>query len=397
MDLLWLWGEAFLRWLHVVAGIAWIGSSFYFIHLDLSLRREGQLPDKANGDAWQVHGGGFYHMVKYLVAPPGLPSELTWFKWEAYATWMSGFALFAAVYYAGANLYLIDESVRALSPWAAIAISIAGLVLGWAIYDGLCRSPVGDNETALALVGFAFLVALAFLFSLLFSGRGAFMQMGAIIGTIMAANVLMVIIPGQRKVVAALQAGKEPDAIHGKRGKQRSVHNNYLTLPVVFVMIAGHYPPAFATRHSWAILALLILMGAVIRHFYNERHKRNPSPWWTWGVAAALGAAIVGLSAIGAPSPAKAASAKPLKAATIKDVEDIVAIRCAMCHSATPQWPGMSRPPKGLVLDSRQSITRHLDAIKVHAVLTTAMPPGNITFMEPEERQLIGRWLASAR
>ena len=246
-----------------------------------------------------MHGGGFYNMVKYLVAPARMPDELTWFKWEAYATWISGFALIVAIYYAGASLYLIDPAVMALSPATGIAISVAAIVLGWAVYDGLCRSPLGRNDTVLAAVGFVFIVALAFAFTKVFSARGAFMQIGALIGTIMAANVLMVIIPGQRKVVADLIAGRTPDPVHGQRGKQRSTHNNYLTLPVVFVMISNHYPLAYATRFSWVILALMLVMGAVIRHFYNMRHQRQPSPWWTWGVAVVCGLAIVWLSTLG--------------------------------------------------------------------------------------------------
>ena len=222
MDILWVWGEAFLRWLHIIAGIAWIGTSFYFIQLDYSLKRREGLPEGASGEAWQVHGGGFYNMVKYLVAPARLPKELTWFKWEAYTTWLSGFALVIAVYYFHASLYLIDPAVLDISPATGIAISVAGLILGWVIYDALCRSPVGNNETVLAAVGFVFLVVLAYLFSRVLSARGAFMQMGALIGTIMVANVAMVIIPGQRKVVADLMAGRAPDPIHGQRGKQRS-------------------------------------------------------------------------------------------------------------------------------------------------------------------------------
>ncbi len=305
MDILWVWGEAFLRWLHVIAGIAWIGTSFYFIQLDYSLKRRESLPEGAYGEAWQVHGGGFYNMVKYLVAPARLPAELTWFKWEAYTTWVSGFALVVAIYYANASLYLIDPAVLDISPVTGIVISVVGLVLGWAVYDALCRSPLGDDATRLAAVGFVFLVALAFLFSRVLSARGAYMQMGALIGTIMAANVLMVIIPGQRKVVADLIAGRAPDPIHGKRGKQRSTHNNYLTLPVIFVMISNHYPLAYATRWSWAILALIIVMGAVIRHFYNARHQGLPSPWWTWGVAGACALGAIWLSTLG---PARAAA-----------------------------------------------------------------------------------------
>ena len=304
-DILWVWAEAFLRWLHVVAGIAWIGSSFYFIHLDYSLKKREGLPPEAYGEAWQVHGGGFYNMVKYVVAPARLPAELTWFKWEAYATWISGFALVVAIYYFHAGLYLIDPAVLDVSPATGIALSVAGLVLGWIVYDGLCRSPLGRNEAMLAAIGFVFLTALAWLSTRLFSPRGAFMQMGALIGTIMAANVLMVIIPGQRKVVADLIVGRTPDPVHGRRGKQRSTHNNYLTLPVVFVMLSGHYPLAYATRWSWVIFALLLVTGGVIRHFFNLRHQGRPSPWWTWGVAVACALAIVWLSTLGPADSAR--------------------------------------------------------------------------------------------
>ena len=298
-EILWVWGEAFLRWLHVIAGIAWIGTSFYFIHLDYSLKQRAGLPPEAYGEVWQVHGGGFYNMVKYLVAPARLPADLTWFKWEAYATWVSGFALMGAVYYANAALYLIDPGVLDVSASSGIAISLAGLVLGWIIYDALCRSAVGRNAVLLAAIGFALLSALAWISTLLFSPRGAFMQMGALLGTIMVANVLMVIIPGQRKVVGDLIAGRTPDPVHGWRGKQRSTHNNYLTLPVVFVMLSSHYPLAYATRWSWVIFALLLVMGGVIRHFYNVRHQGLSSPWWTWGVAAGCAVAIVWLSTLG--------------------------------------------------------------------------------------------------
>ena len=251
MDFIIIWSETIIRWLHVIAGIAWIGSSFYFVHLDLSLKSSKSLPPNASGDSWQVHGGGFYHMVKYMVAPENMPSQLTWFKWEAYATWFSGIGLLAIIYYLESELYLTDVNVLEMSAPVAIMVSVGSLVGGWLIYDGMCRSPIGKNEIVLGIVGFIFLVLAAYLFTLVFSSRGAFVHIGALIGTIMVANVLMVVIPGQRKVVASLIAGEEPEAIHGIRGKQRSVHNNYLTLPVVFIMIGTHYPLAFATKWSF--------------------------------------------------------------------------------------------------------------------------------------------------
>jgi uncharacterized membrane protein len=401
MDILWVWAEAFLRWLHVIAGIGWIGSSFYFIHLDYSLKRREGLPAQAYGEAWQVHGGGFYNMVKYLVAPARMPAELTWFKWEAYTTWISGFALVIAIYYAGASLYLIDPAVLAISPAAGIAISIVGLVLGWAAYDGLCRSPLGRSETVLAALGFVFLVAAAYAATRIFSARGAFMQIGALIGTIMAANVLMVIIPGQRKVVADLIAGRTPDPAHGQRGKQRSTHNNYLTLPVVFVMISNHYPLAYATRWSWVILALLLVMGGVLRHFFNVRHQGLPSPWWTWGLAAGCGLLIMWLSTLGPAhemgAPGRRADAGAAASVSFARVEDIIISRCSMCHAREPVWAGIIVPPKGVLLDTRARIEVQAREISVNAVWSSAMPPSNITGLTADERGTLAAWIADSR
>jgi len=398
-DVLWIWSEAFLRWLHVIAAIGWIGSSFFFIHLDYSLQRRQGLPAQAYGEAWQVHGGGFYNMVKYLVAPARMPDELTWFKWEAYTTWISGFALIVAIYYAGASLYLVDPAVMAIAPAAGIAISIAALVIGWAAYDGLCRSPLGRNDTLLAAVGFVFVVALAFAFTQVFSARGAFMQIGALIGTIMVANVLMVIIPGQRTVVADLIAGRTPDPVYGERGKQRSTHNNYLTLPVVFVMISNHYPLAYATRFSWVILALVLVIGGLLRHFYNVRHQRQPSPWWTWGLAVICGLAIVWLSAQGPATSDRAragAEAGPA-AATFSQVEDIITSRCSMCHAKEPVWAGITVPPKGVALDTAARIKANARDIAIAAAWSNAMPPSNVTRITPKERQVLGVWATSGR
>jgi len=394
------WSELLIRWLHVIAGIAWIGSSFYFVHLDLSLKQRPGLPDKASGDAWQVHGGGFYHMVKYLVAPAQMPDELTWFKWEAYATWFSGFALMAVIYYLGTELYLIDTHVLALAPWQAILISLAGLVAGWAVYDGLCRSPLGRDDRTLLGVGFVFLVLAAYLFTRLFSPRGAFMEIGALIGTMMVANVLMVIIPGQRKVVAALLAGQTPDPIYGKRGKQRSLHNNYLTLPVVFVMIGNHYPFVYATRFSWGILALVIVVGVLLRHFYNSRHKGLPSPWWTWAVSAACVFAAIWLSTRGpaygakveAPV-AKAAAAADSAAKIRDDAYNVIAGRCSMCHAKEPSWPGVHFAPKGVVMETPEQIEALAPRIASAAVWSNAMPPGNVTEIDDGERAMLAGWL----
>ncbi|MDR4306048.1 urate hydroxylase PuuD [Chelatococcus sambhunathii] len=394
----WEWLSFFVRWTHVMAGIAWIGSSFYFVHLDQSLKQRPSLPDKAYGDEWQVHGGGFYHMVKYLVAPPQLPEHVTWFKWEAYATWLSGFALLVIVYYLGARLYLIDPQVMDIHPITAVAYSLGGVFLGWFIYNELCESDLAKSDLKLALATFAMIVAVAFIYSFVFSGRGAFMQVGVVMGTVMAANVFMVIIPNQRKVVAALKAGETPDPALGQKGKQRSLHNNYLTLPVVFVMIGNHYPLAFATRFSWAILALVIVMGVSIRHFYNTRHRGLPSPWWTWGVTAACAVAIMALSAAG-PPPARVTETEPAAAESElrETAQLVVQTRCSMCHADRPLWPGIGVAPKGVKLETLQDIKAHAGSIRTAAVLTHSMPPGNVTEITPEERKALADWASSIR
>ena len=395
IDYLWMWSEFIVRWLHVVAGIAWIGSSFYFIALDLSLKPGKGLPDKAHGQAWQVHGGGFYNMVKYLVAPSKMPDELTWFKWEAYATWITGVALLALIYYAAAGLYLIDAEILYLEPWQAIALSMGGIVVSWIGYDLMCRSPLGRDDRLLALAAFVFIVALAWGFQQMFSARGAFVQIGVGIGTIMVANVAMVIIPGQKKVVAALVAGKAPDPAHGVRAKQRSLHNNYLTLPVIFVMISGHYPAVFATKYSWVILAIVLVVGAVIRHFFNTRHKGLPSPWWCWLVAGLLMLMAVFVSQAGAPvRDEHAAAGGPYAdgAALHVAAVDLVVERCSICHATQPLWDGLAFAPNGVVLENEADVLRHFNEIYWQSVASHAMPPGNVIWLEPEERALLGQW-----
>jgi uncharacterized membrane protein len=386
------WLSLLIRWLHVVAGMAWIGSSFYFIHLDLSLKPRSGLPQGVQGDAWQVHGGGFYHMVKYLVAPARMPDELTWFKWEAYATWLSGFALLVIVYYLGAELYLIDKSVLALSAPMAAGVAFGSLAATWLMYEALCRSALGRHEVALALVGYVFLVALTYGFTHVFSGRGALNQIGALIGTIMVANVFLIIIPNQKQTVAALIAGKDPDPALGQQGKQRSVHNNYLTLPVVFLMISNHYPLIFATRFNWLMVAIVLAVGPVIRHFFNTRHEGKGSPWWTWGIAAAGMLAVAWLSAAGSRQTSTAARPQNVSAAAS---HDIILSRCSMCHMDTPVWPGVHAPPKNVLLDSAESIERHAQLIEINAVRSHAMPPGNVTQITDQERQILAAWIAA--
>jgi uncharacterized membrane protein len=385
------WVSIIIRWVHVVAGIGWIGSSFYFIHLDLSLKSRANLPQGVKGDAWQVHGGGFYHMIKYLVAPAQMPDHLTWFKWEAYATWLSGFALLVLVYYMGADLYLIDKSVLDLSAPMAAVIAFGTLLVAWLFYEGLCRSPLARHEVAMSLVGYVFLVAVTYGFTHVFSGRGAFTQIGALIGTIMVANVFIIIIPYQKKTIDALIAGREPDPFWGDEGKRRSVHNNYLTLPVVFLMIANHYPLMFATRFNWLIVAIILLIGPVIRHFYNSRHEGKGSPWWTWGLAAAGMIAVAWLSSLGPRQTVTGALPK----ADVREAHNVVFTRCSMCHMPSPVWPGVHVAPKDVVLDSPENINRHARLIDIQAVRSSAMPPGNITEITPQERQMLAAWYAA--
>ncbi len=385
------WLSMIVRWLHVVAGIAWIGSSFYFIHLDLSLNKREGLPEGVQGEAWQVHGGGFYHMVKYLAAPQRMPDELTWFKWEAYTTWLSGFALLVVVYYLGAELYLVDKTALDIPGWAAAGLSFGGLLLAWLGYEALCRSFFAGDEKLVAGIGYACLVVLTYLFTALFSGRGAFVEIGALIGTMMVANVFVVIIPNQKKTVAALLAGRTPDPKWGKEAKLRSVHNNYLTLPVVFLMISTHYPLLFATKYNWLIVAVVLALGPVIRHFFNSRHAGKGSPWWTWAVAAAGMAAVALLSAAGPRDAKLSAIAQPQFAA----VEEIVTSRCAMCHTQEPGWPGIATAPRGVMLDTAESIRAHARLIAINAARSDAMPPGNATDMTAEERAVLAAWFAA--
>jgi len=388
------WVSAILRWLHVIAGIAWIGSSFYFIHLDLSLRPRPGLPNGVKGDEWQVHGGGFYHMMKYLVAPAQMPDSLTWFKWEAYTTWLSGFSLLVLVYYLGADIFLIDKSVLDLTATEAASIAFVSLAVSWLAYEALCRSPLGRHEVAMAIVGYVYLVALTYGFTHVFSGLGAFTQIGALIGTIMVANVFVIIIPFQKKTVEAMLAGKEPDPAWGAIGKQRSVHNNYLTLPVVFLMLSNHYPLLFATRYNWLIVAIVLLIGPVIRHFYNSRHEGKGNPWWTWGVAAAGMTAIAWLSAAG---PASVTTGALPPTPKFKQVSNIIISRCSMCHGAEPVWDGIVTAPRGILLDDAEHIHRNARLIGRNAAWSSAMPPGNVTEMTAEERAVVAAWLAAPK
>ncbi|MBA1156520.1 urate hydroxylase PuuD [Microvirga mediterraneensis] len=394
------WISQIIRWIHVITAIAWIGSSFYFIHLDLSLKKREGLPEGVGGEAWQVHGGGFYNMRKYLVAPPELPKELTWFKWESYSTWISGFFLIVWVYYLHADLYTIDPSVRALAPWQAPVIGIGGLVVSWFVYEGLCRSPLGKNGIVLGVALFVYILLAAFAFTQVFNGRAAFLHTGAMIATWMSASVFFIIIPNQTKVVATLLAGGSPDPKLGKEAKLRSTHNNYLTLPVIFLMLSNHYPLAWSSRYSVAIIGLIVIAGAVIRHFFNSQHAGKGSPWWTWALAALCIWAAIWLSILGKPGNANlaVAPAKATPAAVTASFDEAVLTiqsRCSMCHAAEPVWDGITTAPKGVRLDTPEEIARHAEIIRVQSVLTHAMPPNNITEMTLDERRAVATWLAA--
>ena len=389
------WTELILRWFHVIAGIAWIGSSFYFIALDLSLKQNKNLPDKSHGEAWQVHGGGFYHLVKYLVAPSKMPSELTWFKWEAYATWVSGFALLALIYYAGAELYMIDIVKYDLEKYEAVIISLLGVVFGWVIYDFVCRLSLKTNVYVLISSIFILITVMSWAYSEIFSYRGAFMQIGTVLGTIMVANVLMIIIPGQKKVVASLLANETPNPIHGAIAKQRSLHNNYLTLPVIFIMISNHYPLIYATKYSWIIISIILIIGALIRHFFNIKHTGAKPPYWVCVPIIILGSIIFYISDLGKPKLNNVKNTATLieliPEKTLVRAQEIIVSKCSMCHAKEPLWENMKNAPKLVNLETPTDIINNIDNIYKQSVLSYAMPPGNISFLEENERSLINQ------
>ncbi len=384
------WLNLLLRWAHLVVGITWIGTSFYFIALDLSLRAREKMTPGVFGTAWQVHGGGFYHVEKFTVAPDFLPEDLQWFKWDAYLTWVTGFGLLITQYYFNASAFLIDKSVLDMRPAEAVLISMLSLVLGWLVYDRICRSKIGENTALLALVVFVGIVGAAWLFTHVYSGRGAFIHVGALVGTIMACNVFMIIVPNQRKIVGALMRGEAPDAKYGKMGKQRSVHNNYLTLPVLVMMVSNHYPLITGHPQSWLLVALILVIGAMIRHFINRHeagdHFRQIA--WTLPVAA------FGLAVAVVMTAPRANSAFAGQAVAEADVMAVVRTHCTACHSARPTHESFSEAPKGVMLDTPAEVRRYAGLIDMQAVKSTAMPLGNETGMTDDERHILGAWIA---
>jgi uncharacterized membrane protein len=386
------WLNLLVRWLHVITGIAWIGASFYFVWLDNTIRPPApgsELAKKGvSGELWAVHGGGFYNPQKYLVAPAELPKELHWFKWEAYSTWLSGFALLTIVYYFNAQAMMVDKTVADLSSMQAIGLGLGSLVVGWTVYDVLCRSKLGQHDLAFGAVIFAFLVASAYVLTHYLSGRAAYIHVGAMIGTMMVANVLMLIIPGQRKMVNAMMAGQKPDPIHGLKAKQRSVHNNYFTLPVLFIMISNHYAMTYRHDHAWAVLAVIMLAGVLIRHFFNLRH-RGRIEWKYPAMGLALLAAVAVAIAPRAPVAAPAAASS---AAQFAQVKAIIDARCVSCHADRPTQPGFAAAPLGMALTTDAQIAQHAAKIYQQAVELKAMPLANLTGMTDAERAQIGAW-----
>ena len=399
--IIWEWLSFAARWLHVITAIAWIGSSFYFIALDLSLQKNSALPKDVHGEEWQVHGGGFYHIQKYLVAPAELPKHLTWFKWESYATWMSGFALMCIVYYAGADLYLIDRNLWDVQPWIAITTSLGSIVISYLIYDLLCKSRLGQKPTLLMVLLYLILVLAAWGYTQIFTGRAAFLHLGAITATIMSCNVFIVIIPNQKIVVADLINNKTPDPKYGKIAKLRSTHNNYLTLPVIFLMLSNHYPLAFGTEYNWVIASLVFLMGVTIRHYFNSMHARSSNPTWTWAITIIIFLVIMWLSTV--PKVLDKSFSKMskhterfLSSEDFKGVQDVISTRCSMCHAQEPVYSGVYTAPKKVLLETEEQIARHARDIYLQAGRSNAMQPANVSWMEEKERALIVKWYEEA-
>ncbi len=394
----------FLRWAHVVAAISWIGSSFYFMGLDASLKRRANMPAGVKGDNWTVHGGGFYHIRKYMVAPEQMPEDLHWFKWESYATWMTGAALLAVVYYWNASLYLLAPDKADLAPWQGIALSAGGLVAAWFVYDGLCRSPLARAPTALFALLFILITASAWAYGLVFSGRAAFLQTGAMIATMMAANVFLVIIPNQKVVVADLVAGRVPDGKYGEIAKLRSSHNNYLTLPVIFLMLSNHYPVTFGHAHAFVIVAIALFLGAIVRHWFNtyETGATGMKIAWQWPVAVILAAGMALFATLPqfsgrqlqaeAAAPAAIASAGDAANPLETQAFAIVTERCTPCHAAAPTFAAFTAPPGGVMLDTPEQMRAHEAQIVAQAVTTHTMPLGNVTNITDEERATLAEW-----
>lgn len=385
------WLNLLIRWAHLIVGIGWIGTSFYFIALDLALRKRDGMREGVYGTAWEVHGGGFYQVEKYLVAPKALPPDLIWYKWEAWLTWLTGFALLIVQYYWNAEAYLISRSVLPMLPAQAIVISVGSLALGWFAYDRICRSAIGRNTPLLALSVFALILLAAWFYSSVFSGRGALIHVGAFIGTMMAANVFWIIIPNQKKIVASLISGEAPDPRLGAIGKQRSVHNNYLTLPVLLMMVSNHYPMLTSHPHIWLVVALIIIVGGSVRHFLNRHDAGDPLYRFAWALPVSA-VALMGAIYLTAPRDEALLAEERANATTAMEIANR---HCSTCHAAAPRHEGYDAPPKEIVLTSLDDLLRNRDLVLTHAVRSDAMPLGNETGMTTDERRTLGAFLLS--
>lgn len=420
------WLNLGVRWIHMIVGIAWIGASFYFVWLENNLNRVNPR-DGLSGDLWAIHGGGIYHLEKYKLAPPTMPDNLHWFKWEAYWTWMSGVALLCVVFYSNPVLYLLAPG-SSLSGPEGVAIGIGSLIASWFIYDFLCDSPLGKRPGLLGLVLFVLVIAACFGFSQVFSGRGAYLHTGAIIGTIMVGNVFRIIMPAQRALVAAIAENRTPDPALPAKGLLRSRHNNYFTLPVLFIMISNHFPSTYGSQYNWLILAGIAVLAVIVRHYFNTRHNSHKYAW-----ALPVGAlGMICLAYVTGPAPinrapevaqaqfqplpetalggkraderakeeAAAAAAAPAANTqasagdnNFEKIHSVIQERCTVCHSAKPTSPLFSTAPAGIMLDTPQQIQQLAPRIQAQAVASQIMPLGNITQMTQQERDLIGQWI----
>lgn len=405
LAIIWDWIAFSVRWLHVITAMAWIGASFFFIALDLGLKKAPNMPNGVSGEEWQVHGGGFYHIQKYSIAPANMPEHLIWHKWQSYITWVSGVALLMIVYWVGGELFLLDPTKADLSLFQGIVISGGSLTIGWLIYDYMCKSKLGSHSTALMVLLFVILVIMAWGYNQIFTGRAALLHLGAFTATIMTGNVFFQIMPNQRIVVADLKAGRTPDAKYGKIAKLRSTHNNYLTLPVVFLMLSNHYPLAFGTQYAWLIASLIFLTGVTVRHYFNTMHATGTGPHWTWAATVILMIIIAGLSSIKADDTYEDAMARELtpieqhfaSAEGFNAAYNTVIGNCSMCHARQPTWDGIRWAPKGVYLETPSDIARHADQIYLQAGITHAMPPPNAIRMNQEARAKLIAWVTAAR
>ncbi len=383
------WLNLLIRWIHFIVGIAWIGASFYFNWLENNLDRKRPPRDPIAGDLWAVHGGGFYHLNKFATGPEQLPEELHWFKWEAYTTWLTGMMLLILVYYFNARIYMIDPSVRDLSAVEAMLISLGTIAGSWFVYDGICRSALSRRPRILVGVVFLYLVLLAYVLSAVFSGRAAYIHVGAVIGTLMVGNVFFVIIPAQKEMVRALVENRSPDPSIGAKGLLRSLHNNYLTLPVLFAMISVHFPSTYGSSANWLILILISVAGVMARHYFNIR-KAIRSAWWFLVAAFCI---LLGAMWLAYP---KSVGHQQQAVSSIEAMA-IIASRCSGCHAGNPSFAGLSSPPGGLILETVEHIESHADSIYQNSVLTHTMPPGNLTGITDAERQALAAWYQSHR